>query len=149
MRIHNNPLHQGMGYLNPDEIPSFTVSQVTHLPEVQTGPPEMHIARWAVPFLVSAVAAKQTASAMTSKAAAKQVSAAADAAIAGFLDDYCTPPFPWPYPGPPPWVSIIATQLTESAGTLQAGDLQRAVLQLAGQVFDKAFGDTGITRGGA
>jgi hypothetical protein len=63
---------------------------------------------WAVTFLVSAVSSKVAAANMTNQAAAQQIIATADQAIAAFLDsdDICPR---WPYPGPPPWLSIIAS----------------------------------------
>src|SRR5208282_4432017 len=58
---------------------------------------------WLVPFLISALATREAAGAMTNKAAAQQATASAESAISWFLDDYCSRPFPWPFPGPPPW----------------------------------------------
>src|SRR5215472_17794621 len=43
-------------------------------------------------FLISAVLAKETASAMTNQEAAEQMMSAADAAISRFVDDYCATP---------------------------------------------------------
>jgi hypothetical protein len=89
------------------------------------------------------VSIKESASFMSNKEAAEQVVAAVDTAVAKFLDDYCgTPPraIPWPFPGPPPWVEPIASQLTAVANTLQQGNLRTGLLQLAGQMLDKAFG---------
>jgi hypothetical protein len=91
---------------------------------------------WAVAFLVAAVSSKAAAANMTNKAAAQQFMTAADEAIAGFLDsdDICPR---WPYPGPPPWLSIIASELTVLANTLQEGGLQTGLLQVAGQLLDR------------
>jgi hypothetical protein len=97
---------------------------------------------WAVPHLVSIVTTQHAASAMKSKEAAKQVIATAESGISQFLDDYCgTPPrlIPWPFPGPPPWVSIIASELAEKANTFQEGSLRAALLQLAGRLLDRAL----------
>jgi hypothetical protein len=70
------------------------------------------------------------------KTAAKQLITAADQAIASFKDsDEICPR--WPYPGPPPWLSIIASELTLVANTLQEGRLRTGILQLAGQVLDQ------------
>ena len=96
---------------------------------------------WAVPFLISLVATKDAASAMTNKEAAQQITATADRAIAQFLDDYCGTPLVrvhWPVSGPGPWVSVIASQLTWTANTLQEGSLRTALVQLAGRVLDRA-----------
>jgi hypothetical protein len=85
---------------------------------------------WAVPHLVSIITTQQAASAMKSKEAAKQIIAAAETGISQFLEDYCgTPPrlIPWPFPGPPPWVSIIASELAEKANTFEEGSLRTAL----------------------
>jgi hypothetical protein len=97
---------------------------------------------WAVPYLVSIITTQQAASAMKSKEAAKQVIATAETGISQFLDDYCgTPPrlIPWPFPGPPPWVSIIASELAEKANTFEEGSLRTALLQLAGRLLERAL----------
>ena len=91
---------------------------------------------WAVAFLVAAVSSKAAAAHMTNKTAAQQLTAGADQAIAEFLDsdDICPR---WPYPGPPPWLSIIASELTVVANTLQEGSLRSGILQVAGQLLDR------------
>ena len=91
---------------------------------------------WAVAFLVSAVSSKVAAANMTNQTAAKQIATNADQTIAAFIDsdDICPP---WPFPGPPPWLSIIASQLTLVANNLQPGALQTGILQVAGQVLDR------------
>ena len=91
--------------------------------------------------MISLVATKDAASAMTNKEAAQQITATADRALAQFLDDYCgTPPVRvhWPVSGPGPWVSVIASQLIWTANTLQEGSLRTALVQLAGRVLDRA-----------
>jgi len=95
---------------------------------------------WAVPYLVSIVTTQQAASAMSNKQAAQQIIATGETAIAQFLDDYCgTPPrlIPWPFPGPPPWVSIIASELAETANEFQEGSLRAALLRLSGLLLDR------------
>ena len=92
---------------------------------------------WAVAFLVSKVSSKEAIANMTDQAVAQQLLAAADRAITEFIDgdDICPP---WPFPGPPPWLSAIASELTLVANTLQAGTLRAGILQTAGQVLDRA-----------
>ena len=91
----------------------------------------------AVSFLVSAVTSKEAASTMTNKEAAQQIVAAADKAISKFvMDDDWWPP--WQWPGPPPWLSILASDLTFVANTLQEGSLRTGILRIAGQVLDQA-----------
>jgi hypothetical protein len=91
---------------------------------------------WSVQFLVAAVSSKIAAEQMTNKDAAQQIIAQADASIADFIDsdDICPP---WPWPGPPPWLSIIASELTLVANTLQEGSLRTGILRVAGQVLDR------------
>jgi len=117
----------------------------------QSEPGDEVVAR-AVAVLISAVTSKAAAANMTNQAAARQISAAADETIATFLDsdDICPR---WPFPGPPPWLSIIASELTLAANLLQPGAVQAGILQVAGQVLDRAValgagaaGDTGLTR---
>jgi hypothetical protein len=92
---------------------------------------------WAVAFLVATVTSREAAANMTNKEAAQQITAAADAAILEYIDgdDICPR---WPYPGPPPWLSVIASELTLVANTLQEGSLRAGILQVAGQVLDRA-----------
>jgi hypothetical protein len=92
---------------------------------------------WAVSFLVATVTSREAAANMTNKEAAQQIIAAANAAISEYIDgdDICPP---WPYPGPPPWLSIIASELTSVANTLQEGSLRAGILRVAGQVLDRA-----------
>jgi hypothetical protein len=91
---------------------------------------------WAVAFLVSAASSKAAAATMTNGAAAQQIIVGADRAITAFLDsdDICPR---WPFPGPPPWLSIIASELTLVANTLQEGTLRTEILQIAGQLLDR------------
>jgi hypothetical protein len=74
---------------------------------------------------------------MTNTAAAQQIIAAANETISGFLDsdDICPR---WPYPGPPPWLGIVASELTIAANLLQPGALQTGILQVAGMVLDRS-----------
>lgn len=66
---------------------------------------------WSVAFLVSAVSSREAAANMSNKAAPQQIVAATNASIAAFIDsdDICPS---WPWPGPSPWLSVIASQLT-------------------------------------
>jgi hypothetical protein len=104
---------------------------------------------WAVAFLVSAVSSKVAAANMTNQTASQQFVTAAEQAITAFIDsdDICPR---WPLPGPPPWLSVIASQLTLVANTLQAGALQTGILQVAGQVLDRvALGHEDTVPGGS
>jgi hypothetical protein len=91
----------------------------------------------AVAFLVTTVSSKEAATNMSNKDAASQIIAAANKAISEYIDgdDICPP---WPWPGPPPWLSIVASELTLVANSLQEGSLRTNILQVAGQVLDRA-----------
>jgi hypothetical protein len=91
----------------------------------------------AVTFLVTTVSSKEAAANMSNKEAAEQIIAAANEAISEYIDgdDICPP---WPWPGPPPWLSVIASELTLVANSLQEGSLRSNILQVAGQVLDRA-----------
>ena len=120
--------------------PTITLPDTTKLVEVRHGESDRNSpdpVPWSVAFLVSAASSIQAAAHMTNKTAAQQIIAAANQAIAGFLDsdDICPR---WPWPGPPPWLSIIASELVLYANTLQEGNLRNGILQVAGQVLDRA-----------
>jgi len=115
-----------------------------YLPKVTTDP-QTRMSRspnpwpWVVNALVNAVAVRALAATMPHGAARNQLRASADAAIQQVLDDYCgTPPrlVPWPWPGPPPWVFTIASQLTATANTMSAGPMRENLLEVAGQMVD-------------
>jgi hypothetical protein len=121
-------------YPGPYPPPPIVLPDTTKLVEVRHGEPDP--VPWSVAFLVSAASSIQAAANMTNKSAAQQIIAAANQAIAAFLDsdDICPR---WPWPGPPPWLSIIASELTLYANTLQEGGLRNGILQIAGQVLDR------------
>jgi len=125
-------------------------------PQTNLDRPEHHdepIVPRAVAVLISAAASRVAAANMTNTGAAQQITAAANETIAGFLDsdDICPR---WPYPGPPPWLGIIASELTIAASALQPGPLQTGILQVAGMVLDRSVAlgtgvagtDAGLTR---
>lgn len=91
---------------------------------------------WAVSFLISAASSKAAAANMTNKTAADQIIANADRAIASFLDsdDICPRR---PFPGPPPWLAVIASELTLVANTLNEGSLREGILDIAGRLLDR------------
>jgi hypothetical protein len=103
-----------------------------------------HHPKGAAAFLVSAASTIDAAANMTNPGAAEQIVASAQNAIAQFLDsdDICPP---WPYPGPPPWLIDLASDLAIIANALQAGSLRTAVLKVAGQVLDRAQTIAGTT----
>jgi hypothetical protein len=129
--IFNNPFEGPFGYSGPQH-PAWP--QPKHEQLLRTEPDPVP---WSVGFLVSAASSKIAAEYMSDKSAAQRIIAAADASIASFMDsdDICPR---WPWPGPPPWLSIIASELTLVANTLQEGSLRTGILRVAGQVLDRA-----------
>jgi hypothetical protein len=102
-----------------------------------------NIAQHVAALLVSAAAAKDTASAVSNKETANQITSSAENAITQVLDDFCeTPPraVSWPHPWPPPWIGEIASQLTVAANSLQAGSLRTSLLQISGRVIETGMG---------
>lgn len=96
----------------------------------------------AVDSLVAAVTAQQLA-ATVAEPLRTQLEQSASASIAQVLDDYCgTPPrlIPWPYPGPPPWVFVIASELNAIANASESPTMQAGLLKVAGQVLERGFG---------
>ena len=96
----------------------------------------------AVDALVAAVTAQQLAATVEGPLRA-QLEQSASASIAQVLDDYCgTPPrlIPWPYPGPPPWIFAIASELNTIANASESVAMQAGLLKIAGQVLERGFG---------
>jgi hypothetical protein len=93
------------------------------------------------------VTVKDVAVNVSGETARKQMVSGADAAIGAFLDDYCgTPPrlIPWPWPGPPPWVTQIASALSVVANTFQEGVLRDGILAVAGRLMERIGGNLQI-----
>jgi hypothetical protein len=98
--------------------------------------------REAVPLLIQAAQARELASRMEGRLKDQAIKSATSA-IELVLDDWCgTPPrkWPWPWPGPPPWTWEIASELSLVAHSLQPGGLKDGLLDIAGQVMQKAAG---------
>lgn len=130
-RFHN-PYQSPLGYSGPGH-PAWP--PLIQGEERRAWPPDP--VPWSVAFLVSAVSSKAAAEHMSDKAAAQRIIAAADASIAEFVDgdDICPR---WPWPGPPPWLSVIASELTLVANSLHEGSLRTGILRVAGRVLDRA-----------
>jgi hypothetical protein len=100
----------------------------------------------AVSLLMSAISMKEVAFKLPEGELRNDIGKRADHAISVFIDDYCgTPPrrIPWPWPGPPPWVYSIVSELAMAANSFQEGSLRNEVLAVAGQITQKAFGSAG------
>jgi len=90
-----------------------------------------------VSALVAAVNAQQLAATVEGPLRG-QLERSANASIAQLLDDYCgTPPrkVPWPFPGPPPWVYAIASELNALANAGVTTGMREGLQKVAGQVL--------------
>lgn len=137
----------------PRHLPTLEMAEPNALPWHEPDPspwrqinepePLPWIVSYAVSFLVSAISVKDAAAKVPSETARAQMISGADATINTFIDDFCgTPPrfIHWPFPGPPPWVVQIASELSLAANTFQEGVLRNEILGVAGQVMQRAAG---------
>ena len=130
--VLHNPLGPGGGHLPTTQ--ALRAMEINALPQ---DPVPAHPYHLVVSALVTAVNPKVLAGTLEG-ALRKQAEGSANSAIARILDDYCgTPPkaVPWPFPGPPPWLIPIATELSAIANTVQAGPLRDGLNHVAGQVI--------------
>lgn len=138
--VLHNPLGPGGGHLPTTQAPR--AMDINALPQDPVpAHAHAHPWQWVVSVLATAVNAKVLAATLQG-AAQKEAEEAANSTIARILDDYCgTPPkvVPWPYPGPPPWLIPIATDLSGIANMVQAGPLRDGLNQVAGQVMQRSF----------
>jgi hypothetical protein len=136
--VLHNPLGPRGGHLPTTH--AVAAMDINALPQDPV-PMHAHPLHWVVSVLVTAVNARVLAATLKG-AAQKQAEEAANSAIARVLDDYCgTPPkvVPWPYPGPPPWLIPIATELSAIANTVSAGPLRDGLNNVAGQVMQRSI----------
>ncbi len=90
----------------------------------------------AVRYLATLVNLRELSRAITDQDTRGQLAQSAETGIQAFLDDFCgTPPrrIPWPWPGPPPWVALLAVELTAAANT-QTGALREGLMEVAGRI---------------
>lgn len=133
-----NPLLDGLIKHGWEEIigplgPMREARMADPSPEPWRLAPEPDPWRVAVPQLFRAVQARDLASRLKGEAGESLARSSAEA-IDSILDDWCgtRPRFiPWPYPGPPPWVWEIASELSLIANTLQPGSLREGLLDVA------------------
>jgi hypothetical protein len=98
-----------------------------------------------VRYLATLVSMRMLARAIPDKTIADHVARGAETGIQEFLDDFCgTPPrkIPWPWPGPPPWVLPLASDLVMFANALQAGEFRDGLMHVAGQIVQKGYSNT-------
>jgi hypothetical protein len=93
--------------------------------------------RAAVAQLVHAAEAKALASHLPEGRQRSALEKSADSAISAIVDDLCPRPPRWPWPGPPPWLWAIISDLSHTANTLQAGRLRDGLLDIAGLLVQR------------
>ena len=121
--------------LNPQPLPPGRSESALDPTPVPWRNPVIH-------YLGSLVSMRILAKATPDQAVSEQLTRGSESALAQFLDDYCgTPPrrIPWPWPGPPPWVAPLASELVSVANTLGAGEFSQGLIQLAGRIMQKGF----------
>jgi hypothetical protein len=97
----------------------------------------------AVSSLIAVISLREVASKMPDGQVKIELSKRVDGAISSFIDDCGTKHPGWPYPGPPPFVYPIASELAVAANSITDGNVRNEVLQLAGQVIERASGSIG------
>jgi hypothetical protein len=106
-------------------------------PAVNPGPNPWMVA---VSIIFEAVNAKQVASSLPEGELRTQLEARAEGSIEQVLDDWCGTRPPWSWPGPPPWVAGIASQLAALANSVQAAPAREELLRIAGQALERSIG---------
>ena len=98
--------------------------------------------RVAVLQLLQAVQVKDLATRLPDGKLKDELESSAGRAISDILDDWCgnrpRPPIPWPWPGLPPWVWEIVSELSLVANSLQPGSLRDGIQQVASEALQKA-----------
>ena len=97
----------------------------------------------AVSSLIAVISLREVASKMPDGQVKIGLSKRVDSAISSFIDDCGTKHPGWPWPGPPPWAYPIASELAVAANTITEGNVRNEVLQVAGQIIERASGSSG------
>ena len=92
--------------------------------------------------IISAVSIKEVAQRMREGNLGGQLAERSDRTISEIIDDYCTPPWRWPWPGPPPWVLGAVEELALVANSLQEGSMREELLGVAGRMMERAASET-------
>jgi hypothetical protein len=117
---------------------------LTHLEELRTSPVAGPVPDpWlpAASYLLAAISVRDIAARIPNKEVGAQIGGQAERTIEQFLDDYCgTPPrvVPWPWPGPPPWVFQLVSQLALIGNSLQEGSLREGILNVAARALQRS-----------
>src|SRR5215210_1687968 len=94
--------------------------------------------------IISAVSIKEVAQRMREGNLGGQLAERSDRTISEIIDDYCTPPWRWPWPGPPPWVLGAVEELAIVANSLQEGSMREELLGVAGRMLERAASETSL-----
>jgi hypothetical protein len=94
----------------------------------------------AVSSLIAVISLREVASKMPDGQVKFELSKRVDGAILRFIDDCGTKPPGWPFPGPPPGPYSIALELAVAANAITEGSVRNEVLQVAGQIIERASG---------
>jgi hypothetical protein len=144
--LHDPFLGSGRGHSFPYAVAGPDLIDDYWPPPLRRAEPNPSPWSPSVSLLMSAISFKEVASKLPDGQLRNDMGKRADQAISMFIDDYCgTPPrrIPWPWPGPPPWVYPILSELAMAASSFQEGSLRNEVLHVAGQIAQRAFSSTG------
>ena len=128
------PPHIGPPDPGPLDVASFLNPGVISSLNPQPLPP-----RWLTSIFVTQLAVKDLTSRLP-KEQGGEITSNIEQAIADEIDFVCgnVPHVHGPVPGPNPYPFAIAAELNLVANTMQEGTLRNAVVQLAGQIVNKA-----------
>jgi hypothetical protein len=99
--------------------------------------------RSTVSSLIAVISLREVASKMPDGQVKLELGKRVDGAISRFIDDCGTKHPGWPYPGPPPFVYPIASELAVAANAITESNVRNEVLQLAGKIIERASGSIG------
>jgi hypothetical protein len=95
----------------------------------------------AVRYLATLVSMEEQARVTENQQLREQLTTGAERALSAFIDDFCgSSPrrIPWPWPGPPPWVSLLASHLVAAANT-QNGQFREGLMRIAARIGESAL----------
>ncbi len=143
LRFHTHVVQTEADELNPQPLPPGPPPEGTRqgIIIVGGGPDPVPWRNPAVRYLSMLVNMQELGKTVENKQLGQQLARSAEISIQAFLDDFCgTPPrrIPWPWPGPPPWVTPLAAELVSVANT-QSGAFREGLMQVAGRVAALGF----------
>ncbi|MEO6195007.1 MAG: hypothetical protein ABIS20_18480 [Thermoanaerobaculia bacterium] len=141
--LHNPFLGGGGGGILPNTHPEAMRSDSGMAMSGLGSEPNPFPWRFAVSSLIAVISLREVASKMPDGQVKIELGKRVDSAISRFIDDCGTRHPGWPWPGPPPWVYPIASELSVAANTITEGNVRNEVLKVAGQIIERASGSTG------